>query len=53
VGPDVLEVACAQRTAPVEAALELTDVMLLVVEDACTRFTEQAWLARRPPRRGT
>jgi hypothetical protein len=47
---DVLDVACAHRTVPVEAALELPDVMLLVVEDACARFAEQAWHARRPPR---
>ena len=44
----MLEVACAHRTVPVEAALELPDVMLVIVEDACTRLTEQAWLERRP-----
>jgi hypothetical protein len=50
LSPDFLEVACAHRTVPVEAALELPDVMLLVVEDACARIAEQAWQARRPPR---
>jgi hypothetical protein len=45
---DVLELACADSTVPVEAALVLPEVMLLAVEDACVRVHELAWQARRP-----
>ena len=43
-----LSLASAGRTVPVDAALRLPDVMLLVTEDACARIAEADWRLRRP-----
>ncbi|MFE2064380.1 hypothetical protein ACFXDH_18580 [Streptomyces sp. NPDC059467] len=47
----VLDLPCAQRTVGVEAALQLPNVMMLVVEDACTQIADEDWRHREPTRR--
>ncbi|MBO1333017.1 hypothetical protein [Streptomyces sp. VRA16 Mangrove soil] len=49
-GLPVLELPCADRTVGVAAALELPSVMMLVVEDACTRIAYADWRHREPSR---
>ncbi|WP_329268346.1 hypothetical protein [Streptomyces sp. NBC_01451] len=46
----VVDLPCAQRTVGVEAALRLPNVMMLVVEDACTQIALTDWRRREPPR---
>ncbi|MFF0739672.1 hypothetical protein ACFYVL_04650 [Streptomyces sp. NPDC004111] len=45
-----LRLQCAQRVVGVEAALLLPNVMVLVVEDVCTRLAYEDWQRRRPAR---
>jgi hypothetical protein len=40
----------AQRTVGVEAALRLPNVMMLVIEDACTALSREDWQRREPAR---
>jgi hypothetical protein len=47
----VLDLPCAERTVGVEAVLRLPNVMMLVVEDACTVVALTDWRRREPPRR--
>jgi hypothetical protein len=46
----MLSIGCAGRSVGVDAAVQLPDVMFLVVEDACARLA-QADRDRRRPRR--
>lgn len=48
---DLLELPRAGREVGVEAAARLPSVMVLVVEDACTRIAYEDWHKRQPPRR--
>ncbi|MEU5893915.1 hypothetical protein ABZ835_45040 [Streptomyces sp. NPDC047461] len=46
----VVTLPCAQRAVGVEAVLRLPNVMMLVVEDACTALSREDWRRREPAR---
>ncbi|MFZ3573026.1 hypothetical protein ACOKM5_39480 [Streptomyces sp. BH097] len=48
---DMLRLRYARRTVGVEAVRWLPSVMVLAVEDACTRFAYEDWRRRQPSRR--